>query len=229
MVRLDVFPLAETVRWRGKLLPRYAWYMLSGAVCDVGQFVLYKTLWSSFGLPTFSWTAAYVLSIAMRQESHKVFVFGHYEGTWYKNLWRFYCVYFLTVATSMPVNLLLVRLMGCLPTQLLDLGIAESTYVRGARGADLARRAHARAIRARTSPARPSSRAAAVRTGLLWHDHLYRPFQLPAAQGQLATGASCASARACVRTWAPLKPVARSLTSPRRALPGRRIPSRARR
>jgi putative flippase GtrA len=128
--RLEIFPLAETVRWRGKLLPRYGWYMLSGAVCDVGQFVLYKTLWNSVGSPTFSWTAAYVLSIAMRQEAHKVFVFGHYEGSWWKSLWRFYCVYFLTVATSMPVNWLLVRLMSCLPTRLLHLGIAESTYVR---------------------------------------------------------------------------------------------------
>jgi putative flippase GtrA len=131
--RLELFPLAETVRWRGKLLPRYGWYMLSGAVCDIGQFILYKTLWSSFGLPTFSWTAAYVLSIALRQEAHKVFVFGHYEGSWWRSLWRFYCVYFLTVATSMPVNWALVHLMSCLPTQLLTLGIAESTYVR-ARG-----------------------------------------------------------------------------------------------
>lgn len=128
--RLELFPLAETVRWRGKLLPRYGWYMLSGAVCDIGQFILYKTLWSSFGLPTFSWTAAYVLSIALRQEAHKVFVFGHYEGSWWRSLWRFYCVYFLTVATSMPVNWALVHLMSCLPTQLLTLGIAESTYVR---------------------------------------------------------------------------------------------------
>jgi len=126
--RLDILPLAESVRWRGKLLPRYGWYMLSGAVCDVGQFALYKLLWTTFGLPTMAWTAAYVLSIAMRQETHKVFVFGHYEGAWYKNLWRFYCVYFLTVATSMPVNLLLVRLMAFLPHQLTALGIAENTY-----------------------------------------------------------------------------------------------------
>lgn len=133
--RLDVFPLAETVRWKGRLLPRYAWYMLSGAVCDVGQFLMYKTLWTSLGLPTFSWTAAYLLSIAMRQESHKVFVFGHYDGSWFKNLCRFYCVYFITVATSMPVNLVLVRLMACLPAQVLDFGIAQSTYVRRARGA----------------------------------------------------------------------------------------------
>jgi len=131
--RLDILPLAESVRWRGKLLPRYGWYMLSGAVCDVGQFALYKLLWTTFGLPTMAWTAAYVLSIAMRQETHKVFVFGHYEGAWYKNLWRFYCVYFLTVATSMPVNLLLVRLMAFLPHQLTALGIAENTYVRAAR------------------------------------------------------------------------------------------------
>ncbi|KAJ1622592.1 hypothetical protein T492DRAFT_1061341 [Pavlovales sp. CCMP2436] len=125
--RLEIFPFAETVRWRGKLLPRYAWYMLSGAVCDVGQFMLYRALWGSSGMATFSWTAAYVLSIALRQEAHKVFVFGHYEGVWYENLWRFYCVYFLTVATSMPVNMLLLRLMKYLPTQVLSLGITDAT------------------------------------------------------------------------------------------------------
>lgn len=130
VTRLDILPLAESVRWRGKLLPRYGWYMLSGALCDIGQFVLYKLLWNTFGLPTLAWTAAYVLSIAMRQETHKVFVFGHYEGAWWKNLWRFYCVYFLTVATSMPVNLLLVRAMAFLPREVTALGIAENTYVR---------------------------------------------------------------------------------------------------
>eukprot|EP00302_Diacronema_sp_CCMP2436_P006698 CAMPEP_0179905024 /NCGR_PEP_ID=MMETSP0982-20121206/42328_1 /TAXON_ID=483367 /ORGANISM="non described non described, Strain CCMP 2436" /LENGTH=246 /DNA_ID=CAMNT_0021805113 /DNA_START=96 /DNA_END=837 /DNA_ORIENTATION=+ len=78
-------------------------------------------------MATFSWTAAYVLSIALRQEAHKVFVFGHYEGVWYENLWRFYCVYFLTVATSMPVNMLLLRLMKYLPTQVLSLGITDAT------------------------------------------------------------------------------------------------------
>jgi len=125
---MDTFPLAESIFWRGKLLPRYAWYMLSGAVCDVAQFITYKMLCSSLASPTLAWTAAYMISIAMRQESHKVFVFGHYEGKWWQNLWRFYCVYFTTVLTSMPVNLALVRAMALLPREVLALGIAHTTY-----------------------------------------------------------------------------------------------------
>lgn len=170
------FPLADSVKWRGKRLPRYGWYMLSGAVCDVGQFVFYKLLWSTLQMPTFSWTAAYVVSIAMRQESHRIFVFGSYQGTWWSNLWNFYCIYFVTVLTSVPVNKMLVQLMHVLPQEVEYYGIARSTYVRMRGGPDSC------------APTGHTHRRA--RAGVFCHDVVHGHIQLRAFEGQLEEGTS---------------------------------------
>jgi hypothetical protein len=81
----------------GRKLPRYLWYMLSGAICDVAQFGidLFVAAWLTDHLEgyggnmyrdTISWTIAYMLTIAMRHETHRIFVFGAYEGSYWINL-----------------------------------------------------------------------------------------------------------------------------------------------
>lgn len=65
--------------------------MLSGAICDVAQFALDRMVSSMLGdeayeRDTISWTVAYILTIALRHETHRIFVFGAYEGSYWTNL-----------------------------------------------------------------------------------------------------------------------------------------------
>jgi hypothetical protein len=64
--------------------------MLSGAICDVAQFGIDRTVYSmlttSYEKDTISWTVAYILTISLRHETHRIFVFGAYEGSYWTNL-----------------------------------------------------------------------------------------------------------------------------------------------
>ena len=89
--------LADTVTFGGRKLPRYLWYMLSGAICDVAQFFIDRTVGHEYLdvmgshtsdqlRDTISWTIAYTCTSALRQETHRIFVFGSYEGSYWVNL-----------------------------------------------------------------------------------------------------------------------------------------------
>lgn len=83
--------MADRIRFcGGRKAPRYLWFMLSGGICDVLQFMLDGIISSLYTLPyerdTVAWTIAYVLIIAIRQETHRFFVFGSYEGSYWMNL-----------------------------------------------------------------------------------------------------------------------------------------------
>ena len=119
-------PMAERVRCNGRRLPRYLWYMLSGAICDVFQFFIDRAVYTSFlvsMLPyeqdTVSWTVAYVLTIALRHETHRIFVFGAYEGSYWANLGKMYMTYATTIAASIVLRSMLARAAEQLPAVML--------------------------------------------------------------------------------------------------------------
>ena len=130
---LDKKPLADRVRCGGRRLPRYAWYMLSGAICDVLQFLIDRVVYTSalvamlpYERDTVSWTVAYVLTIAMRHETHRIFVFGAYEGSYWRNLGKMYMTYATTIAASIVLRSMLARAAEYLPPILLAYASART-------------------------------------------------------------------------------------------------------
>lgn len=87
----------ERVRIFGYPVPQYFWFMLSGALCDMVQAclyylvsVLYVSTWEK---PTVCWTVSYILSIWARHTSHRILVFGEFEGTYLSSVIRMYLTY----------------------------------------------------------------------------------------------------------------------------------------
>jgi len=96
-------------------VPQYAWFVLSGALCDVVQalidylvFLVYTLEWER---ATVCWTASYTLSIVVRHYSHRLLVFGEYEGTYCMSLARTYLTYSSSIMISMITNHFLVSLL----------------------------------------------------------------------------------------------------------------------
>lgn len=74
----------ERVTLCGYRLPTYFWFVVSGALCDVLQAVVdylisivYTSDWER---PTVCWTLSYTFSIWARHWSHRILVFGEYDG-----------------------------------------------------------------------------------------------------------------------------------------------------
>mmetsp|Transcript_2299 Transcript_2299/g.3088 ORF Transcript_2299/g.3088 Transcript_2299/m.3088 type:complete len:179 (-) Transcript_2299:46-582(-) len=111
--------LADRVQCGGRKIPRYLWYMLSGAICDVFQFgldhIVSSMLISSYEKDTISWTVAYILTIALRHETHRIFVFGAYEGSYCANLTKMYMTYATTITASILLRSVLARYAEGLP------------------------------------------------------------------------------------------------------------------
>ena len=116
--------LADAVHCGGRKLPRYLWYMVSGAICDVAQFFLdglvRKVYTSPYEQDTVAWTVAYVLTIALRHETHRIFVFGAYEGSYFTNLGKMYLTYFTTITASIFLRSFLARVAEGLPGVMLE-------------------------------------------------------------------------------------------------------------
>ena len=68
-----------------------------------------------------AWTISYTLCIALRQETHRIFVFGAYEGTYWHNLSRVYMTYATTIAASIVLRSMLSHAVVYLPAPLLSL------------------------------------------------------------------------------------------------------------
>jgi putative flippase GtrA len=108
---------ADHVRIAGLQPPRYLWYMVSGALCDVVQLTLLATLYRlAIGIPdraALCWCLAFVLSIPVRHVCHRYLVFGDYVGGYRQSLLRMYAGYSVTIVLSTLFNFVMARL--CIP------------------------------------------------------------------------------------------------------------------
>lgn len=102
---------AEVIRIAGLQPPRYLWYMISGALCDILQistlFLLHQYVVAD---GTACWALGFVLSIPCRHTSHRYLVFGDYVGGYRKSLLRMYMGYSVIIILSTIFNLVMSRL-----------------------------------------------------------------------------------------------------------------------
>mmetsp|Transcript_7865 Transcript_7865/g.18186 ORF Transcript_7865/g.18186 Transcript_7865/m.18186 type:complete len:249 (+) Transcript_7865:204-950(+) len=89
--------------------PQYLWYMLSGAICDIVQFVLDCALHFGFGIEdaTTCWTLSYTICITCRHTTHRYLVFGNYVGGYCNSLLRMYGGYSVIIVLSALFNYLM--------------------------------------------------------------------------------------------------------------------------
>ena len=98
----------DRYRLFGYRIPQYFWFLISGAFCDIIQAlldylvsILYLSDWER---PTVCWTIGYTLSIIVRHTSHRLLVFGDYEGSYCYSLGRTYLTYSVSIILSMISN-----------------------------------------------------------------------------------------------------------------------------
>lgn len=58
---------------------------------------------------TVCWTLSYIISIVVRHFSHRLIVFGEYEGTYWTSLMKTYATYSSSIFLSILTNWFLVR------------------------------------------------------------------------------------------------------------------------
>jgi hypothetical protein len=108
--------LTKNLRVCGHKVPLYPLFMVSGALCDVFQaFVDYliSTIYTfEWAKTTVCWTLSYTISIILRHSSHRLLVFGDYEGTYCMSLARTYMAYSTAIVISMFANHQLVAFFG---------------------------------------------------------------------------------------------------------------------
>jgi putative flippase GtrA len=107
---------AQEIRLLGWKPPRYAWFALSGAMCDILQLGMLYLL-HVYILPTnmdtsISWMVAFCTSILFRHTSHRFFVFGTYVGGYTHSLVRIYMGYSVTIVLSTILNYILNRILA---------------------------------------------------------------------------------------------------------------------
>ena len=104
-------PAADVVMILGIRPPRYFFYMASGFVCDLIQFLIDITLHLVFHLedPSICWALGFGLSIAFRHTSHRYLVFGDYVGGYYRSLARMYGGYSIIIVISTIFNIVMTR------------------------------------------------------------------------------------------------------------------------
>lgn len=103
---------ADAIRIAGIQPPRYLWYMLSGAGCDILQLIMDMILHFLFGIHDASicWAVSFFLSIVFRHTSHRYLVFGDYVGGYRKSLLRMYAAYSIIIVLSTLFNILMVQM-----------------------------------------------------------------------------------------------------------------------
>lgn len=96
----------------GYKVPLYFFFVLSGALCDIVQAVVYLVLYNIYPdvseRATVCWTASYTISVSVRHTSHRLLVFGDYEGTYWSSLTKTYASYLSSIVVSIFTNYLLV-------------------------------------------------------------------------------------------------------------------------
>jgi putative flippase GtrA len=103
---------AEEVYLMGWKPPRYLWYMISGAICDVLQLAMLYGLHFYISDSATGWALAFCASISVRHTTHRYFVFGDYVGGYRRSLQRMYMAYSVTIVLSTLLNFLLSRVLS---------------------------------------------------------------------------------------------------------------------
>jgi hypothetical protein len=103
---------AEAVQIAGFNPPRYLWYMLSGAMCDVIQFTMDVMLHYSLHIQDAStcWAIGFFLSVFFRHTSHRYLVFGDYVGGYKNSLIRMYGGYSVIIVLSTIFNIVMTKM-----------------------------------------------------------------------------------------------------------------------
>jgi hypothetical protein len=108
--------LTKNLRICGYKVPLYPLFMVSGALCDICQafidYLISLVYTLEWGKTTVCWTLSYTLSIVLRHTSHRLLVFGDYEGTYCMSLARTYMAYSSAIVISMFANHQMVALFG---------------------------------------------------------------------------------------------------------------------
>ena len=103
-----MLPHQDRCRIFGYRIPHYFWFALSGALCDIVQgfvdYGIYLIYPFEFEKTTVCWTASYTASIFIRHFSHRILVFGEYEGSYCSSLLRTYMTYSSSIVISMVSN-----------------------------------------------------------------------------------------------------------------------------
>jgi putative flippase GtrA len=107
---------ADAIRIVGIQPPRYLWYMISGGICDVIQFIgnalLYYRIHVNVSL---AWAIGFITVIPIRHTSHRYLVFGDYVGGYYHSLARMYAGYSVTIVASTILNYGFSRYVANMP------------------------------------------------------------------------------------------------------------------
>lgn len=92
----------------GYQVPQYFWFVISGALCDIVQalidYMVYQIYVFDWERATVCWTVSYTLSIIVRHSSHRLIVFGEFEGSYCSSLGRTYLTYSTSIILSMVSN-----------------------------------------------------------------------------------------------------------------------------
>lgn len=104
-------PAADVVTILGMRPPRYPFYMVSGFVCDLIQFLVDVCLHVFLNLedPSVCWALGFGVSIYFRHTSHRYLVFGDYVGGYWKSLGRMYAGYSIIIVISTVFNIVMTR------------------------------------------------------------------------------------------------------------------------
>lgn len=100
---------AEVVQLAGVRPPRYLWYMLSGATCDILQLCMDILLRAQIEDASICWATTFFLSVVARHSCHRYLVFGDYVGGYWASLGRMYGGYSIIIVLSTLFNILMTR------------------------------------------------------------------------------------------------------------------------
>jgi hypothetical protein len=93
--------------------PRYAFFVLSGASCDVVQLFLDMGLhfWVGIEQAMICWFGGFFLSIVVRHTFHRYLVFGAHVGGYFGSLFRMYLGYSISIILSTVFDYVMVDMM----------------------------------------------------------------------------------------------------------------------
>ena len=100
----------------GRKVPQYFWFVLSGALCDIIQagmdFCIYQIYTYEWERATVCWTLSYTLSIVIRHSSHRIIVFGEFEGSYLSSLGKTFLAYSSSIVVSLLSNHFIVEIFN---------------------------------------------------------------------------------------------------------------------
>jgi hypothetical protein len=105
----------EKFRIFGYKVPLYFFFAVSGALCDIVQAFIDYGIYSVYPFEwektTMCWTVSYTASVIVRHFSHRLLVFGEYEGSYCSSLCRTYLTYASSIVMSMVTNHFIVSFL----------------------------------------------------------------------------------------------------------------------